>query len=137
MPRYAQHGYIRGEKNVYVVLPIGGTGAVEFVTDWVPGFGFEIESVKAYVHTAGTGAGATRTLRVIKGASTVAATGAITLAGTDTIGKETALTVSASPDNKFSDTDKLTVDFASGGTTFSAGAINVCIVYRQLPQRKA
>lgn len=136
MPRYAQHGVIRGEKNAYIVLP-AGTTAIEYITDWTPGFAFEIESVKAYTQTAGTGAGASRTFRVLKGASTVAATATLALADTATAGQEKAFTVSASPDNKFSDTDTLTVDFAAGGTAFTAGAVNLCIVYRQLPQRKA
>ena len=135
MPRFAPYGWVRGEKNVYIPLP-AGTTAAEIVTDWVGGFDYLIESAKAYVADVGVGIGASRTLRVLKGASTVAATGTVTEAGTATLGAETALTVTAA-NAEFSDSDKLTVDFASGGTAFTAGALNLCIVYRQRPQRAA
>jgi hypothetical protein len=133
MPRKAPYGVHRGTLNFYHPLPTG-TGAVEIVTDWVGGFTYTIESVKAYTQVAGTGSGASRTYRVVKGASTVAATATILLAETDTVGKEKAFTVTAA-DATFSDTDTLTVDFANGGTAFTAGAVNLVIVYRQESQR--
>jgi hypothetical protein len=133
MPREAPFGVIRSTLNVYIPIP-SGTSAAEIITDWVAGFGYTVESVKAYVAVAGTGSGATRTLRVIKGASTVVASGTVTLAGTDTLGEQTALSVTAA-NAEFSDTDTLTVDFASGGTAFTAGALNLVITLRQKPQR--
>ncbi|MCU0250219.1 MAG: hypothetical protein MUE61_08430 [Vicinamibacterales bacterium] len=133
MPRKAPYGVQRHTLNIYHAIPTG-TGAVEIVTDWVAGFAYTIESVKAYVAVAGTGAGATRTYRVLKGASTVAATRTLALADTATVGAEVAFTVT--PANaSFSDTDTLTVDFASGGTAFTAGAVNLVIVYREESQR--
>lgn len=135
MPRQKIYGVQRGVINHYAPIP-AGTGAVELITDWVSGFTYTIESVKAYVAVAGTGAGASRTLRVLKGASTVAATGTLTLTGTDTVGKETALTVTAA-NARFSDSDVLTLDLDSGGTAFTAGALNVVITYRQHPQAVA
>lgn len=133
MPRKAPYGVQRHTLNFYHAIP-AGTGAVEIVTDWVAGFSYVIESVKAYVAVAGTGTSASRTYRVLKGASTVAATRTLVLADTATVGAEVAFTVT--PANaEFSDTDKLTVDFASGGTAFTAGALNLVIVYREANQR--
>lgn len=135
MPRFSPFGFVRAEKNIYIPIP-AGTGAVEAVTDWSPGFTFTVESVKAYVAVAGVGVGATRTFRVLKGASTVVATVAITLAGTDTVGKAVAFTVTAA-NATFTDTDVLTVDFTGAGTAFTAGAVNLTIVYRVAPQKAA
>lgn len=135
MPRQAIYGVQRAPLTFYHAIP-AGTSAVEIVTDFTPGYRFAVESVKAYVAVAGTGAGATRTYRVLKGASTVVATATLALADTDTVGKEKAFTVT--PANaEFTDTDTLTVDFASGGTAFTAGALNLVIVLRQYPQRIA
>lgn len=133
MPRSAPYGVTRGTLSLYHALP-AGTGAVEIVTDFVAGFTYTIESVKAYVAVAGTGTSASRTYRVLKGASTVAATATLVLADTDTVGKEKAFSVTAA-NATFGDADTLTVDFASGGTAFTAGAVNLVITYRQHPQR--
>lgn len=135
MPRTAPYGVIRGTLNFYALLP-AGTGAVELITDWAAGFAYTIESVKGYVVVAGTGTSASRTFRVLKGASTVVATATLILADTATVGAEKALTVTAA-NAKYGDTDTLTVDFASGGTAFTAGALAMTIVYRQSPQRVA
>lgn len=137
MPREASGaGWIRGQFNFYVPLP-SGTGAVEFVTDMVPGFKFYVEAVKAYVVTAGTGTSASRTLRLIKTVGTTDTTVATTtllLAETDTVGKEKVVAVTAA-NAEFLDSHKLTLDVASGGTAFTAGALNVCIQYRTRPQQ--
>jgi hypothetical protein len=128
MPRDKAYGFQRSSFGVYIPIP-AGTGAAEIVTDWVAGFRFVIEKVRAYVAVVGAGAGATRTLRVLKGASTVVATGTVTLASTDTLGEEQSLTVTAA-NASYEDTDVLTVDFASGGTAFTAGALNLFVLYR-------
>ncbi|NJD29576.1 MAG: hypothetical protein FIA92_14960 [Chloroflexi bacterium] len=134
MPRQAIYGVQRVPHNFYCPIP-AGTGSVEAVTDWVGGFRFIVESVKAYVAVAGTGAGATRTFRVLKGASTVVATGTVTLAGTATVGAEIALTVTAA-NAEFSDTDTLTIDWpTAGAVAFTAGALNLVIVLREQPQK--
>jgi hypothetical protein len=132
MPREAIYGVQRGALNVYIPIP-AGAGAAEIITDWLGAYGRTIESAKAYVAIAGTGAGATRALRILKGASTVVATGTVTLANTATLGAEIALTVTAA-DATFDDDDVLTVDFAAG-TAFTAGALNLVITFRERPQR--
>lgn len=135
MPRETSGaGFIRSQLAVYIPIPAGTTVA-EIVTDWIGAFGFTIESVKAYVAVAGAGVGATRTLRVLKGASTVVATGTVTLASTATLGAENALTVTAA-DAVFLDADTLTVDFAAGGTAFTGGALNLVITFRQRTQQR-
>lgn len=134
MPRKAPYGFQRVPLTVYIPLP-AGTSAAELVTDLDLGFQFELESATVSTAIASTGSGATRTLRVLKGASTVAASGTVTLAGTSTLGEQTALTVTAA-NATFRDGDLLTVDFASGGTAFTAGAVNLVLVVRELPQRK-
>jgi hypothetical protein len=136
MPRPVGLGPIRIEKNLYIPIP-AGTGAVEAITDWVAGYRYTIESVKASWQIAAVGAGASRVFRVVKGASTVVATATILLADGDTVGKEKVFTVTAA-DASFGDTDKLTVDFpTAGAVAFTAGAVNLTIVYRQSPQRVA
>ncbi len=134
MPRKSPFGVVRVEKNVYVPIP-SGTSAVEWVTDWTPGYGFTIESVKGYITTAATGAGATRVIRILKGASTVVATVTLALADATPTGKEVLFTVT--PANAtFLDADVLTVDSPSAGAvSFTAGAFNLTIVYRENPQR--
>lgn len=135
MPRYAGYGAIRGAFQFYLPLP-AGTGAAEPVTDYVAGFQYVIEKVTFVTQVAGTGASASRTFRVIKGASTVVATVTLALADTATVGALKAFTVT-SANADFSDTDTLTVDFASGGTAFTAGAGVLLVQYRQQPQRVA
>ena len=135
MPRRAPYGVLRGALNFTIPIP-AGTTAAEIVTDWVGGFEYTVESVKAYVAVAGAGAAATRTLRVLKGASTVVASVAVALADTQTLGAEKVVPVTAA-NATLRDTDPLTVDFASGGTAFTAGQLNLVITYRQHPQRQA
>ena len=136
MPRYARFGYNR---NIFgITLPIpAGTALVENVTDLVGGFKFTLEKVVASVQIPGTGAGATRVLRVIKGASTVAATGTITLAGTAAVGQQTLLTVTADDiANFFDDADTLTIDWpAAGAVAFTAGQLHLALVLRAQTQR--
>lgn len=136
MPRHAPYGWARGHFGIYIPLP-AGTGAVEAVTDLVPGFKFVIEKVTAIVQIAGTGTAASRVFRVVKGASTVAATATLLLADTTPVGKLKAFTVTAA-DAGFDDADTLTVDFpAAGAVAFTAGAVWLDIQYRQLAQRAA
>lgn len=135
MPRFAGYGFQRGAFNFHVPLP-AGTGAAEPVTDYVPGFQFTVEKVTFIPSVVGTGTSASRTFRVIKGSATVVATATLVLADTATIGVQKAFTVTPA-DASFSDTDTLTIDFASGGTAFTAGQGNLVISYRQIPQRQA
>jgi hypothetical protein len=135
MPRDASYGVQRGAFNFHVPLP-SGTGAAEPVTDYVPGFAFTVEKVTFITSVVGTGTSASRTFRVLKGASTVVATATLLLADTTPVGAQKAFTVT-SADATFDDDDTLTVDFASGGTAFTAGQGNLVIQYRQKPQRVA
>lgn len=135
MPREtAGAGFIRTQVNFRYPLPTG-TGAHEIVTDAVLGHGFTVEKVEAFVTVAGTGAGATRTMRLIKGASTVVASATVTLAGTATVGAKVAFTVTEA-NAVFLDGDTLTVDVASGGTAFTAGELQLIATLRQRPQQR-
>ena len=104
------------------------------VTDLAPGFRYFIEKVTAVVQVAGTGTSASRTYRVLKGASTVVATRTLALADTATVGALIPFTVTAA-NAEYNDSDVLTVDFASGGTAFTAGALMLVIQYRARAQQ--
>lgn len=133
MPREANSpGWVRGFLSVYHPIPTG-TGAVEIATDLTPGFKYIVEKVTAVVAVAGTGTSASRTYRVLKGASTVVATRTLALADTATVGALIPFTVN---ENEMLDADTLTVDFASGGTAFTAGALNLIIQYRTRAQQR-
>ncbi len=122
-------GWVRTQLGLYIPVPTG-TGAVENLTDWSAPFAFDVESAAVVTAVAGTGAGATRTFRILKGASTVVATATVTLASQATVGGKLAMTVTTA-DAHFEPGDLLTVDWASGGTAFTAGAINLLAVIRQ------
>lgn len=134
MPREASGaGWIRGQMALYFPIPTG-TGAVEVLTDLIPAFKFYIEKVTAVVQVAATGSGASRTVNVVKDASTVVATATYALADGGTVGGIKAFTVT--PANaEFLDGSKLSVEFASGGTAFTAGALMLLIQYRTRPQQ--
>lgn len=121
-------GWVRQQLVIPVTLP-AGTGAFEAITDHQPGYKRVIESVAAFVAVAGVGAGATRTLRVVKNAATVVASATITLAGTATPGTLIDLPVTAA-DAEFLDGDTFTVDMPAGGTAFTAGAVNLIVNLR-------
>lgn len=121
--RLAHHGYVRTRTGIYIPLP-AGTGAVEPITDLGISHEVILSHATAITAIAGTGSGATRTLRVVKGASTVAATGTVTLASQAAVGGLVSLDVTGGEDSTFRPGDTLTVDFPSGGTAFTAGAIN-------------
>lgn len=135
MPRETSgSGWIRTLFNIYIPLPTG-TGAVEPVTDITFGYRFIVEKAWAVAQVAYTGASASRTFRIIKGASTVAATRTLVLADGATVGQAVAFTASAQPDCIFEDTDTFTVDFASGGTAFTAGALDLVVQIRHKTQQ--
>jgi len=136
MPREAAGaGWIRTQLGIYVPIP-AGTGAAEIVTDFIPGFHAFIEKVRAYVAVVGAGAGATRTLRLLKGASTVVASATVTLASTDTLGEEQVFTLTDA-NKEYVDADTWTVDFAAGGTAFTGGALNLIVQLRQRMQQQS
>ena len=135
MPREANSpGWIRGQLNLYFPIP-AGTGAVEVLTDLIPGFKFYIEKVTAIVTVAATGSGASRVVNVVKDASTVVATTTYVLADGATVGAVKSFTVT--PANaEFLDGSKLSVEFpTAGAVAFTAGALNLVIQYRQRQQQ--
>jgi hypothetical protein len=125
-------GWVRGELTIPITLP-AGTGAYAAVTAFAPGFKRIVESVAAFVGVAGAGAGASRTLELLKNA-VVVATGTLTLANTATPGAAVALAVTDA-NAEFLDADTLTVDMPAGGTAFTGGAVVVVIKYRTRPQQ--
>lgn len=138
MPRFAAHsGWLRTFISIRInVAP--GTSAEEFLTDFTPGCEMVLESCRFVASGDGAGAGATRTLRVIKGTATVAATGTVALASTTTKGAITALTPASDLiDRTFRDGDLITVDLASGGTQFTTLTGNVILRFRQRLQADA
>jgi len=122
--------WVKGSLNFAITLP-GGTSAVEGLTDYVPGFPFIVESVKAYFTVVAAGAGASRVCNVVRtngSTDATAATATIALADGDTLGKEKVFTTTPT---EFSDTSKLSIMFPSAGAVaFSGGVVNVCINYR-------
>lgn len=128
-------GWVRAQLVIPITIP-AGTGAAEIITDHNPGYKRVIESAAAFVGVAGAGAGATRTLRIIKNAATVVASATVTLAGTATLGTLIDLPVTAA-DAEFLDADTFTVDFASGGTAFTGGQLNLIVNYRTRPQAQS
>lgn len=136
MPREAnRNGWHRGHFTFSIDLVAPGAGATERVTDFVAGFGFIVERMRAYVDVAGTGAGATKAVRVIKGAATVAATLTATLANTAVPGAEIATSALGTlADRTFNDADTFTLDLAAG-TLFTAGRLIVVVQYRYRAQQ--
>lgn len=139
MPREAggPGAWIRTTEQHVIKIP-GGTSAAEFVTDLVPGFVRYLEAAFFTTTVVSTGSGATRALRVLKGAATVVASGTITLAGTSDLGEQTALTVTDDDStNRFEDADTVTIDSpAAGATAFTAGEGMLTLVWRTRPQQK-
>jgi len=123
--------WVKGELNFAITLP-GGTSDAEGVTDHVPGFPFIVESVKAYFTVAATGTSATRVCNVVRtnvSTDATVATATIALADGDTLGEEKAFTIGGA--TEFYETSKLSVMFpTAGAVAFTAGVINLCIVYR-------
>lgn len=106
---------------VPIILANLTAGGEDVVTDILPGFAGEIESMFFIVGTVGAGAGATMTLHPEIGA--VAVTGGVvnpTLANTATLGAYIAGTA-ITGNNTFTNTDVLSLVNAAGGTVFTAG----------------
>jgi hypothetical protein len=128
-------GWTRTAVGIYIPIP-SGTSAVEWVTDLDLDVMFEVEAAIFSTAIAATGAGANRTLRVLKGASTVVATGTLTLAGMSDVGEQTALTVTDDGEtNRFEPGDLLSVDSpAAGAVSFTEGQGNLTLLLRTMPQ---
>jgi hypothetical protein len=137
MPREAAYGVIRSSFDIAVNFP-AGTGLIESLTDFVPGFGFVIEKVSVIVDTVATGASASRALQITKGTATVAASRTYVLADGTPVGKSVDLTLGTLDARTFKDTDTLSIEWlAAGAVAFTAGRFVVRIQYRQKPQKVA
>jgi len=135
MPREAIYGFIRGQFNIPCNFP-AGTGLIESLTDYVPGFGFVIEKVSIVVDTVGTGTSASRAFRVTKNTSDVAASVTYLLADSTPVGKSVPVTLGALADRTFDDDDTLSIEWlAAGAVAFTAGRFHVVIQYRQRAQK--
>ena len=135
MPRNGPFGWIRTIEN-YPIVVASGTSAEEYLTDLVPGF--QRILVAAYFISDGSGAGASasRLIRIVKGASTVAASRTLVLANTQTIGLASAFTLSTTAsDYQFYDADTLTIDVTAAGTQFTTLTGTIKMVWKQKPQQ--
>ena len=135
MPRNGPFGWIRTVENLRITVA-SGTSAEEYLTDLVPGF--QRILVAAYFISDGSGAGASasRLIRIVKGASTVAASRTLVLANTQTIGLASAFTLSTTAsDYQFYDADTLTIDVTAAGTQFTTLTGTIKMVWKQKPQQ--
>ena len=99
-----------------------GTGAIDLLTNYVPGYRFKLLAFDFVTTVAGTGAGASQTFNLEIGTTNV--TGGVlnvTLASTDTIGEVTAGTAITAA-NVGTAADTLSIEMAASGTVFTAGA---------------
>jgi hypothetical protein len=95
--------------------------AAELMTNYTLGYAFKILSLAFITTTISTGAGATMTLTLKIGANAVTGGSlALTLAGTNTLGKLTSAT-NITAANTGAYTDVLSIEVANGGTVFTAG----------------
>lgn len=131
-PRITRFGWDRHVWQIRVpILALQGTTAA-ILTAWTPGFAFELEKIEYVVTTAHTGAGGTRAFTLKKG-STAVAVATPTLATAGTVGLVLAQTSIDATKVKFTATDTITIDYATG-TAFTAGEGYIYITTRQRPQ---
>jgi hypothetical protein len=108
------------------------TAAADLMTNYVPGFAFEVLAVEFVTTTIGAGAGATMALNLEIGTTNL--TGGVvtvTLAGTDTLGEKTAGTAITAA-NIGTAADTLSIEVAASGTIFTAGAGVLLVKVRNL-----
>lgn len=111
-----------------VIIPVSSlatglsTSAMDLLTNYTPGYAFELLKFDFVTTIAGTGAGASQTFNLEIGTTNV--TGGVvntTLASTATVGSITAgTTITAANTGTASDT--ISIEMAAGGTVFSAGS---------------
>jgi len=108
------------------------TAAADLVTNYTPGFAFEILDFSFAVTTLGTGAGASQVLNLEIGTTNVTG-GVLTLLLADAtpLGKVTAATAITAA-NTGAATDTISVEVAASGTVFTAGAGVLLIRLRNL-----
>ncbi len=137
MPREAAGaGFIYALTPFAINIP-GGTGQASSVLSLPKGFRCSVVRASAVTKVAATGAGATRTLNIRKGSATgtVVATVTYALADGATVGGVKDIPVTAA-NADFLDTDTLTIEWASGGTAFTAGELIIVLETRQRLQQR-
>ncbi|MBI4899002.1 MAG: hypothetical protein HY829_00835 [Actinobacteria bacterium] len=142
MPRLSPYGFARTVLNIAIpgVGFLVSTSQVSAILSKTLGFACVLEKMEVVTTAVGTGAGASRVLNVRKGSATgtVVATATLALATQGTLGTVNVGTLTtANAANKFSDTDTLTVEFASGGTTFTAGGVELVLTFRHQLAKEA
>lgn len=139
MPRLSPYGWSRDLSQFAIPFP-AGTGQVTSLLALPLGYQGTLERAAIYSSIAATGAGASRTLNIRKGAGitgTVMATGLVVLADLSTVGVPKVLTVSTTAGAAdFADADTLTIEWATAGAVaYTAGAFHVVLTVRTRAQR--
>lgn len=98
------------------------TAAADLMTNYVPGYAFELLSLEFVTTTIGAGAAASQVLNLEIGSTNVTG-GVLTilLADTDTLGEKKAATAITAA-NVGTAADTLSIEVAASGTVFTAGA---------------
>lgn len=99
-----------------------GTGAMDIVTAFTPGFRFKLLGLEFVTTLAGTGSGASQVFNLEIGTTdTTGGVLTLNLASQATVGTVTAATAITAA-NVGAATDTISIEKASGGTVFTAGA---------------
>lgn len=108
------------------------TSAADLMTDYVPGYAFELLSAEFITTNPGVGASASQVLNLEIGATNVTG-GVVTLteASTSALGEKTAGTAITAA-NVGTKTDTLSIEVAADGTVFTAGAGTLLVKLRNL-----
>lgn len=133
MPREATYGYTPVFESFRINVATG-TSAEEYATDITSGYRRFLKAVRFVASGDGAGAGGTRLFRVIKNASTVAASATIALAATQTKGTVSTFDMGTKDDRMFGDSDTITIDVTGAGTQFSTLTGNIELEWLVKPQ---
>ena len=135
--RESWHGYTP-VFDVHRIVVAAGTSAEEYITD-LPSSYRRYLAAAYWISTGdGAGAGGTRLFRIIKNTSTVAASGTITLALTDSgspKGLVTAFTNGTKDARTFDSGDTITIDVTGAGTQFTTLTGVIKLVWLLRPQQ--
>lgn len=108
------------------------TAAADLMTNYTPGYAFELLSAEFVTTTLGTGTSASQVLNLEIGTTNVTG-GVLTLllADTNTLGKKTAATAITAA-NVGTASDTISLEVAASGTVFTAGAGMLLLKLRNL-----
>jgi len=115
---------------------IGGTAAAEPVTNWTPGYAFEIVQFECVTSVLLAGAGGSRVFNIEIGATNLTGgvlTAVIANAAVGTLTAATAIT----GNNVGTASDNISIELAAGGTEFTAGSITLILTVRNLDLENA